>query len=58
MKYAYSICDSIIEQIPLKMPEAVVGVMSSLFVPGEIFRHRQSNVGSVAENHQRVKQLL
>jgi hypothetical protein len=31
---AYSVCDSIIRQIPLKkMPESVVSAMSSLYVP-------------------------
>jgi hypothetical protein len=31
---AYSVCDSIIQQIPLKkMPESVVSAMSSLYVP-------------------------
>jgi hypothetical protein len=51
----YSICDSIIQRIPLKkMPEAVVSAMSTVCSSiGKIFQ-RQSNVGPVAENHQRV----
>ena len=52
--YPYSICDSIIQRIPLKTRSSrkcnVNFVCSSI---GKIFQ-RQSNVGPVAENHQRV----
>ena len=55
----YSIWDSIIQRIPLKkMPEAVVSAMSTVCSSiGKIFQ-RQSNVGPVPENHQRVMQQL